>query len=252
MDLDPGCKVRTPEGFSLHFYPASPARRMMAVLLDSGMVLAITSVLTNLAGLWNIFGEGVAVAFRILAGLTIGTLYWIIQEWKWNGRTFGKRLLRIQVVDVDGLELQLHQIVIRNVVRAVDFLPFGYFLGGLVAWCDSRGRRLGDLAGGTMVISSSDLPLPRYDEVENDSKYNSLCDSPLEAARLRDAVTPEESRLLAEALRRRPELNADARQELYSELASHFKAKVKFPEERLNNLSDENYLKNVANILFQN
>ncbi|MHB9138566.1 MAG: RDD family protein [Victivallaceae bacterium] len=249
--LKQSCRVHTPEGIDLSFYPASLVRRAVAVIIDSGMVMGLSAAVGDIGVLFTFFGVGATYAFKILAGLVIGSLYWIVLEWRWSGQTVGKKLMGIRVKDVDGLNLLFHQVVVRNLVRAADFLPLFYFAGALAAWLDPRSRRLGDLAAGTMVVVSSALPLPEYDDPENGGKYNSLRERPVEAARLRDAVTPEESHLLAEALRRRNELSLAARCELYGELATYFKTKVCFPDLLLADMSDENFLRNIANILYR-
>jgi hypothetical protein len=41
---------------------------------------------------------------------------------------------------------------IRNLIRIVDFLPAFYGIGVIVMFVDRRARRLGDLAGGTLVV----------------------------------------------------------------------------------------------------
>ena len=46
------------------------------------------------------------------------------------GATPGKRLAGICVVTVDGSPLTIQAVLIRNLLRIVDWLPFLYFLGG--------------------------------------------------------------------------------------------------------------------------
>jgi hypothetical protein len=45
---------------------------------------------------------------------------------------------------------------IRNVVRIVDFLPYGYGVGLVVLFAHGKGKRLGDIAAGTIVVKDSD------------------------------------------------------------------------------------------------
>src|SRR5262249_58768067 len=54
-------------------------------------------------------------------------------EWYWRGQTVGKRMLRLRVVDRQGLRLQPSQIITRNLLRFVDGLPAFYMLGGLTS-----------------------------------------------------------------------------------------------------------------------
>jgi hypothetical protein len=42
--------------------------------------------------------------------------------------------------------------IVRNLLRTVDMLPFGYGFGLLSGLLDEHGRRLGDLAASTMVV----------------------------------------------------------------------------------------------------
>ena len=73
-------------------------------------------------------------------------------EWRWRGQTIGKRLLRLRVVDAEGMRLQFNQIVTRNLLRFVDSLPAFYFVGGLACWLSPKCQRLGDIAANTIVI----------------------------------------------------------------------------------------------------
>ena len=142
------------------------------------------------------------------------------------------------------------QLVVRNLLRSVDFLPVFYFLGCVCAFIDQKGRRLGDIAAGTMVVREIAPGKPDLSSVLPD-KYNSLHDFPLECARLREAIKPNESQVLLDALIRRETLFADARYEIYSELAKVVKSKVELPQEAIDGVSDENFLRNVIDILYK-
>ena len=56
-------------------------------------------------------------------GFAISVGYAIFTEWFWRGQTVGKRLLRLRVIEEQGLRLQFSQIVTRNLLRFVDMLP---------------------------------------------------------------------------------------------------------------------------------
>src|SRR5207248_11059297 len=53
---------------------------------------------------------------------------------------------------VDGGPLTLRAVVIRNVLRIVDWLPLLYLLGGFLVLYSRNGQRLGDLVAGTTVV----------------------------------------------------------------------------------------------------
>ena len=109
---------------------------------------------------------------------------------------------------------------------------------------------LGDIAAGTVVVH-----LPKHAEPDLDQllagKFNSLRAHPHLEARLRQRVSPDEARLALQALVRRDELEPAARVTLFADLAAHFKALVTFPPEDTDAMPDEQYIRNVVDILFR-
>jgi hypothetical protein len=76
-------------------------------------------------------------------------------------------------------------------------------------------------------------------------------DYPAISMKLRRAATPELATLIQDALRRRNELAAYARREIYRELATYLQSEISpFPDELIERLSDEQYLINASGILF--
>ena len=69
-----------------------------------------------------------------------------------NGMTPGKKMQGLQVVHDDGTPIRLPASLLRNLVLYVDLLPAAYAAGIVTMLLTNNFRRLGDLAGGTMVI----------------------------------------------------------------------------------------------------
>jgi hypothetical protein len=82
--------------------------------------------------------------------------YFWISEALFSGQTLGKRAFRLRVVGDRGEPVTWFQAGIRNVIRIIDFLPYGYGVGVVVLFANGRGKRLGDLAAGTVVVKDSD------------------------------------------------------------------------------------------------
>jgi len=78
--------------------------------------------------------------------------YYVLCEGLGQGRSPGKKILGLRVVRVNGAPATFTDSVLRNLLRAGDFLPLGYALGLCVVAFDARFRRLGDLVAGTMVV----------------------------------------------------------------------------------------------------
>jgi hypothetical protein len=162
----------------------------------------------------------------------------------------GKRVLRLRVVDAEGLRLQFNQIVTRNLLRFVDMMPMGYFVGGVVCWFSGKCQRLGDIAANTIVIRQPRLTTPDLDQLLA-HKYNSLLLHPHLAARLRQRVSPAEAATALQALVRRDDFEAVARVELFGDLARYFRGKVDFPAEATEGITDEQYIRNVVGVVYR-
>src|SRR5258708_6944995 len=68
----------------------------------------------------------------------------------------GKKAFRLRAVGDRGEPLTFAQAGIRNIVRIVDFLPYAYGVGLIVLFANGKGKRLGDLAAGTIVVKDSE------------------------------------------------------------------------------------------------
>ena len=242
--------IRTPEGIVFSQLLAGPVTRVLAWLIDGACILAITLVLGLGLSLLAVISVGVAEFTSILFYFAISTGYSMILEWYWRGQTIGKRVLRLRVVDAQGLRLHFSQIVIRNLLRNVDMLPGLYLVGGLACLISRRAQRLGDFAANTVVIRSPKISEPDIEQLLA-GKFNSLREHPHLEARLRQRVSPAEASVAVQALLRRDELDPAARVELFGELAAHFRSKVEFPSEVTDGITDEQYVRNVADMIYR-
>lgn len=243
-------RIQIPEGVYFSLLMAGPFSRFLAWLLDRAIIFAVLGLIETTLGVTRFLNVGFMSAATLLIAFMIITGYNIAFEWFMRGQTPGKRLLRIRVMDTLGLQLQFNQIVIRNLLRAVDALPLLYLVGGMAMVLSKRCQRLGDLAANTVVIYVPDSMEPEIEEILS-GKYNSLALHPHLEARLRQRTSQEEASILVKALLRRELFYPEARIKLFDSLARHYKAKVAFPEETLEFLSDEQYLRNVADTLFR-
>jgi len=242
--------IRTPEGIVFSFQLAGPVTRFVAWGVDFAGIIVLSVIVRSLLGFLGIISQDVASAADILAYFVISVGYSIAMEWYWRGQTIGKRLLCLRVMDEQGLRLQFSQVVIRNLVRAVDSLPAFYMVGGMVCLISRQAQRLGDLAANTIVIRNPRISEPDMDQIFT-GKYNSFRDYPLMVARLRHSASPREAGIALKALLRRDELDPQARVDLFREIASCFRKIVAFPQEATDGISDEQYVRNVADVLFR-
>jgi uncharacterized RDD family membrane protein YckC len=242
--------IRTPEGIVFSQLLAGPVTRFFAWFIDLLCISAAMTLLGFGLDLLDLVNGNFAAALYVLGYFVISIGYGIFFEWRWRGQTVGKKLFRLRVVDVEGMRLQFNQIVVRNLLRFVDALPAFYFVGGMTCWLNPQCQRLGDIAANTIVIRNPRVAEPDLDQLLA-GKYNSLRQYPHLAARLRQRVSPAEADVALQALLRREEFDPADRVELFGELAGHFQAKVEFPAEATDGVADEQYLRNVVDVLYR-
>lgn len=242
--------IKTPEGIEFSLPLAGPITRFLAWAIDLGTIIAIISILNVVLGVLGIISRDLAVAANIIGFFVVSIGYGILTEWYWNGQTLGKKLLRLRVMDEQGLRLQFSQVVIRNLLRFIDSLPALYLIGGLVCLFNQRAQRLGDFAANTIVVWSPRISEPDLNQLL-EGKYNSFREYPHLEARLRQHITPREAQIAVQSIIRRDDLESQARIELFRALTSHFQSIVAFPQEATDGISDEQYVRNVVEAIFR-
>ncbi|MEI6431104.1 MAG: RDD family protein [bacterium] len=152
--------VITPENVPLRFELAGLGTRFGAYLIDLTLQLVLIIALLIILGITSSLGgkSGIAGGESVLGAIALISLfliwfgYFLLFESIWNGQTPGKRALKIRVVRDGGYPATFFNIATRNLLRIVDSLPLLYAVGGASSFFHSQYKRLGDLAGGTIVI----------------------------------------------------------------------------------------------------
>ena len=236
--MDDRYTVDTPENIEFAYDIAGIGSRFLAAIIDTlviGTGLLVLGLLVSVVGaradVARSTTSSVAAAIGAILSFLILWGYYIVFELVWNGQSIGKRAIGLRVVREGGQPVTFVGSAIRNLIRIVDFLPAFYGIGVIVMFVDKRARRLGDLAGGTLVVKerrgvtlesltqSTAVPaaqpggtmqLPTLPNIHllNDQDYN----------------------LVQEFLRRRDELGRDARARLGAQLASGLQARLGVPQ----------------------
>lgn len=156
-------QITTTQNVTIAFRAAEAGERIFAFAIDwvikysyLGLVIAIFSNVLKYYGtsldqlldadMWS------AVALFILLALPV-FFYTLILESLLSGQTVGKKLIKIQVVKIDGYQASLIDFFIRWSMRLVDFNIFNGMVALVCIGSTKKNQRLGDLASGTAVIS---------------------------------------------------------------------------------------------------
>ncbi len=236
-------RIVTPEHVVIRLTPAGPGSRLAALLLDSVLLLTVSAtVLKVLDGLLPgaISGAiGASVFFVFQWG------YHVYFETRHQGRSPGKRAVGLRVVDGRGLPITVQQSFVRNILRALDFAPSSYGVGGIVCLLDPDGRRLGDLAADTLVVAER-RPLAAADRLTLSRRVEDLGDLDL-SRRIRNRVSLEEREFLATLCQRAERLEDRARYDLMEEVAAHYRRTLEIDAPHL---SGENVVRGIIAVLF--
>lgn len=148
MILDTHRAIETPEGVELQLRVAGPVVRALAWLIDFLIRLAVYYAGLMAFATFGNFGIGL---FLVLIFL-LEWFYPVAFEVYRQGRTPGKQVMGIQVVNDNGTPVSWGPAMVRNLLRAVDFLPLFYGFGLSSMLMNRDFKRLGDLAAGTQVV----------------------------------------------------------------------------------------------------
>jgi uncharacterized RDD family membrane protein YckC len=148
-------RIETTQNVDIQYTIASIGDRVIAQIIDlliaGGYAFAIIFVLFYLG---NVFSGSIyyyPTAVFIILYLPF-FLYDFLCELFLNGQSFGKKLVKIKVVKIDGSQPGIGSYFLRWLIKPVDvFFTYGS-VGTITMLINGKGQRLGDLAANTTVI----------------------------------------------------------------------------------------------------
>lgn len=163
-----------PEGVPISFSITSIGARFGAQVLDIALTYGFIILLVYAMVTTGALPIEAMFALIMLCVFLIRVPYYILAELVWNGRTVGKRIVGIRVINAEGRRLTPHQIVARNLMKEVElFTPVTMVftvdaMSGLgvlltLVWvlavlivplANRRRQRLGDMVAGTIVVDN--------------------------------------------------------------------------------------------------
>lgn len=151
--------IETPELVAIQMPIAGIGSRFIALLVDYLIWIPGILVVGRLFAFFlpslkafNSLSEQWAFAVYLFLIFLFNWGYFTLFEAFWNGRTPGKRVARIRVIQRSGRPIGLFESMARNFIRYVDQIPFFYAVGAIAIFVTRDHQRLGDLAAGTLVV----------------------------------------------------------------------------------------------------
>ncbi|WP_426751491.1 RDD family protein [Myxococcus sp. Y35] len=216
----PHLDVATPERVALTLPVAGIGYRCLAWLVDASLLFffwlvayfVFTLLVSDVLGVFQGL-SGVAQTLLVVGIFATQWLYWTVSEVLFHGQTVGKRALGIRVVRVDGSPVGVYESAVRNLCRAVDFLPMLYAAACISMLLSRQHRRLGDLLAGTLLVREERIDLDKYTA----APPASLTEAAPQSAGARP-LSPEDVELVLSFLSRAPGLSPEVRQRLGARL----------------------------------
>ncbi|HID00428.1 MAG TPA: RDD family protein [Piscirickettsiaceae bacterium] len=226
--------ILTPENVELRYALAGLGSRFLALFVDvvvQGLAVAGVVAAFSLANVLP--KELVSWAGGLLFSL-ISLIWWgyfIFFEALWSGQTPGKRWAGLRVLRDGGFPVDFRAVLIRNLVRLLDFLPGLYTFGCIAILLHPQCKRLGDMAAGTIVVREreEEEPVSRPTPAETPPSTPVFDPTlvPLHALR------PQDLQVLRHFRERREELDAETQQRIARKIAQPLLRRLGIAEEQV-------------------
>lgn len=143
----------TGEAVALDIRVARLASRACAVLLDLLFQMVLLNIVVYVVAMTSLVADDAwTVGLTLLAVVAVVVGYPCAFETLSRGRTLGKMAVGLRVVGDDGGPVRFRQALVRALAGFVEFWVFYGSPALITSFCNRRGKRLGDLFAGTIVI----------------------------------------------------------------------------------------------------
>jgi uncharacterized RDD family membrane protein YckC len=145
-------QIETAQNISIHQNVAHLTTRIGSYIIDRLIIVGYVIMMMVIMSFMD-FSHGFdAWIFYVLFGLPI-FFYSLAFEVLMNGQTPGKRVNKIRVVKLDGSKPTFSSFLLRWMLNFIDFTLSSGSVAVVSILATGKGQRLGDMAGGTTVIS---------------------------------------------------------------------------------------------------
>jgi uncharacterized RDD family membrane protein YckC len=166
--------IETPELVDIEMPVAGIGSRFIAILIDyliwgAGLIvlIVIASIVLPAMHAFDHVTENWAAAIFIFLFFLLYWGYFTLFEAFWDGRTPGKRVARIRVIQKSGRAIGFFESMTRNFIRIIDQIPFIYGVGVICIFATRQHQRLGDLAAGTLVVREQESDAPAWGNADS-------------------------------------------------------------------------------------
>lgn len=148
-------EIQTTQNVNIEYPVASVGDRVVAAIIDQlimiGYLIAIIIFYIWLLDATDDSPFYYPVAYFVVLFLPV-FFYYLLCETFLNGQSFGKKIMKMRVVKLDGSQAGIGSYFLRWIIAPID-IYFTYGSVGLITiLINGKGQRLGDLAANTTVV----------------------------------------------------------------------------------------------------
>jgi uncharacterized RDD family membrane protein YckC len=245
-------EIKTPENVTIEYELAGIGSRSLAVIIDTlirylvYIVLAIPLFFMSSYQIESLF-RGWKLAILILIFFLMNWGYFIFFEMIMQGKTPGKKLMKLRALKENGRPINFLDSFIRNLFRVI----IDNNIGIIIMFFNKRYKRIGDIVAGTIVIKERSLGKMVTLESLTNIRTNAETDNTPKADidnNQEIRLTTKEYEVLKNFLERRSKMDKKARWQMASKLYDYFYKKSGIQKENWRN--PEDFLEYLAKIKY--
>jgi uncharacterized RDD family membrane protein YckC len=141
-------EINTSQNVQIEYPTANVGQRILSQILDYVFIFVYIIIVIYLLDIARLDSGATMMIFFLPV-----FFYSFILESVFHGQSFGKMIMRIKVVRLDGSQATLLNYFIRWMFRIIDVIPFYGIVAIISIAAGSKGQRLGDRAAGTTVVN---------------------------------------------------------------------------------------------------
>jgi uncharacterized RDD family membrane protein YckC len=155
-------RINTTQNVALNYTAAGVGPRLLAALLDIIFVYAYIIIVSFIFGLViqrSIYSLGYSddSSNQMMIGILMlcllpAMLYHLLTETFLNGQSFGKKIMKIKVVKLDGTQPGFGSYLVRSMFRLIDISALSPAVAVITIAVAKNSQRFGDMVAGTTVI----------------------------------------------------------------------------------------------------
>ncbi len=151
--------INTTQNVRINFTAATVGDRIFAYLIDllikAAYGIVIYGIFFYALGINKMFET--MDQWSVIATIAVFALplivYSLVTESMFEGQTFGKKLMKIKVVKIDGYQASFAEYLMRWFFRIIDISLFSGIVALITIITSQKSQRLGDMVAGTSVIT---------------------------------------------------------------------------------------------------